>query len=333
MTKIFCWTANLNDGASTPRVNSIKHLEETGYPVQVQVGTGIRDFELWWADIVMLHRTITPEHLEVVKKAKLLGKKVWVDVDDDQLAVPIDHPGYMFYKSEVTQHSIRESCRLADVVTISNPQIKESYGMLNKNIVYYPCAYDERLMPEPDYSPREKVIMWRGGSSSHNKSIAEFAPAIGELDRQFKGWKFVFVGDYPWQWLEQIKNNTWEVQPFLPPQALWNYGRELKAAIQMVCLTDNQFTRSRSNMSAMDGTIMGAVTVARDYPHFKETPGVLTYKDTEDFTEIMREIMSDGYHTGAAKYARKAWTYIQSRQTFKAINVKQMEVINEISSN
>lgn len=328
MKKIFCVTAHLPaDGSSIPRVFSVKHLEETGYPVQVQIESNISDFDMHWADVVMIHRAVDETHLNIAKMAKQMGKKLWIDVDDDHLAMPIDHPVYLEYNREDRKTWIREATALADLVTISNPQILESYRSINKNIHYYPCAYDERLMPEPDYSPRNKVVLWRG-SPTHRKSIAEFAPAIAKLDKQFKGWEFIFIGDYPWQMLEGITQNAWYSGNFKTVQGLWDYSRKVKPAIQMVCLTDNQFTRSRSNMSMIDATIAGAVTVARDWSHF-QTPGVFTYKDQVEFVDEMSMLMDTvSDNIGQHGNVSQAWNYIQKHQTFKAINVKQMELIN-----
>ena len=326
MIKIFCLTAELESGASIPRINSIKHLEETGYPCQVQVATEICQFNIDWADIVVIHRPVDSGYFEAAKAVKALGKKLWIDNDDDALNFPIDHPAYMQYNRDDRRSFIRESNQLADVMTVSNPQILKSYGELNKNAHYYPCAYDERLMPEPDYSPREKVILWRG-SKTHKAALREFAPAIGRIDAKFKGWKFVFIGDYPWEMIEQIKNNDWYCESgYTPTQKLWHYTRSLKPAIQMVCLTDNQFTRSRSNMAVLDATIAGAVTLAPDWGHFK-TPGVFNYERSALESELQK-LMEPGWDY--SEYVAQSWAHIKNHQTFKAINIKQWEIINDL---
>lgn len=330
MIKIYCYTKYLNDGASIPRVNSIKHLEETGYPCAVRVSNEIFECHVKWADIVVIHRP-TEENLVVLARyVKKLGKKLWVDNDDDHLNVPIDHDLYLDYNREERKDWISECNQIADVVTISNKNILKSYGHLNKNIHFYPCSYDERIIPDPDFNPREKHILWRG-SKTHHKSISEFSSSIKNIDKKFEGWQFTFIGDYPWKMAEAITNNKWWCDPrYMMNDQLWDYSRKIRPAIQMVCLTDNQFTKSRSNMAQLDATIAGAVTIARDWEHFK-TPGVITYSDVEDFERILSNAMT---HIEDGKDFRSdvenSWEYIKKNQTFKAVNVKQWEIVKSL---
>lgn len=330
MIKIFCLTAELGTGASIPRVNSVKHLEETGYDCVVRIGTTIAGFDVEWADIVLIHRPINPVHLSLSKFVKEKGKKLWIDNDDDQLSIPMDHISYMIYNSDITKESIKGSNRLADLVTISNRQILKSYRDFNSNIVYYPCAYDERIMPPLDLSPRNKAVLWRG-SASHKKSIHEFAHCFEKIDKEVEGWDFHFVGDYPWQILEKIKRNSWHCQSeYMPTEHLWDYARKLKPLIQMVVSTNDQFTKSRSNMAYLDGTIAGAVTVCRDFPHF-QVPGIYKYSGVYDFSKCLLEAMKlidDPKQTQAL--VGQAWQYIQRKQTFKAINVVQWGAIQSM---
>ena len=332
MIKIYCLTAELNNGASIPRLNSIKHLEETGYPCVVQVATHISEFDIDWADIVVIHRPVDEIQLNVSNHVKAKGKKLWIDNDDDQLSLPIDHPAYLQYNRDDRRHYIRTCNKLADVVTISNENIIKTYGDLNKNIIYYPCAYDERLMPEPDCSPRDKVVLWRG-SHTHNKSMAEFAPAVGRADKKVKGWKFVFIGAYPWEMLEQITENEWYCSPgYMPTHNLWDYSRKLKPAVQMLCLTENQFTRSRSNMAQLDGTIAGAALLAPSWNHW-DTPGVTHYDGLKDFESKLTALMRFSEINGVRPLVESSWEHIQEKQTFKAINVRQWEIVKSLVGN
>lgn len=322
----------MHDGTVIPRVHSVKHLESTGYPCVVQYNTQINEFDIAWADIVMINNPDEAHYLPMARYAKERGKKIWVDNDDDQLNVPLDHVGHLTYLQKDRREAIIECNKLADVMTLSNKNLLKTYGELNQNFDIFPCGYDERLMPEPDFTPRNKTILWRG--SMQEKSLVEFSKAIGRLDKKFSGWEFVFINAYPWQVLEKIKKNKWYVHPgFMPVTQLWDYCRKLKPAIYMAPLTDNQFSRCRSNMGHVDATIAGALVIARDYTHHGN-PGVITYKDVADFEFQMTDCMSRFENNGSFyDFVRESWEFIQGYQTFKVVNVKQWEIINAIWPN
>lgn len=330
MIKIFVLTANVWDGCAISRIHSVKHLEETGYPVCVQMGIEITNHDIKWADIVLIHGPCYANSIAVAKEVKAQCKKLWVDNYDDQLTLDIDHPAYLYYLNENIKTNIRECTKMADLVTVSNVNILTSYAGFNANSHVYPCSYDERLMPAPEYTPRNKTVLWRG-TSTHRKSCAEFADAIGSVDKDHEGWRFVFVGDYPWQILEKITRNNWYVESnYMPTQKMWHYTRNLKPAIQMVLLHDTQFIKSRSAMAVMDGAIAGARTLARDWEHF-DIPGVATYEDKEDFASRLSSLMTD-IEAGIsfAGDVENSWKYIQSNFTFKAVNKLQYWLIKEL---
>ncbi len=326
MIKILAITASLNDGASIPRVNSLMTIE--GIDVRIKVDYSISDLN--WADIVFIHRPVTPNLLALCQITKQLGKKLWIDNDDDQLNVPMDHPFYFFFNDEITKNSIRESNKLADVVTISNPNILKSYADLNKNIVYYPCAYHQDIYKEEISKERKKTVLWRG-SNTHTKSLMEYAPYVIQVANKHPDWEFHFIGDNPWYIIEQIKNPWWVQREFLPPEKLWQYMKDIRPSIQMLCLTDNQFTRSRSNMAYMDGTLAGAITVAPDWDHWK-CPSIENYSSHKGFVATMDNLMGDfnrGYDS--SKDIAIAKEYILKNHTFEAINVKQKKIINKLT--
>lgn len=325
MIKIYCVVQNNHDGAYTSRVAPIKHLEETGYKCVVQCANEITDSNIEWADIVMIHRPTQIGHLAIAERVKVLGKKLWIDFDDDYLNIPIDHAAHLFYLDKTTRANIETISKMADLLTFSSVELKKTYQHFNPNSHMYLCGYDERLMPMPDYSPRNKRVLWRG-SDTHAGSMVEFAESVGKVDKLIEGWEFVFIGAYPWQMLKQITKNNWYCSTgYMPYQNMWAYTRELKPAIQMVCLSDNQFTKSRSAMAMIDGTIAGAVTLARDWDHFK-VDGVTTYSGVDTFVEQLVHLTTNDNK----KDVELNFEYIKANLTFEVINKGQWEFINDL---
>lgn len=325
MKNILAYTNELNNGASIPRVHSLESLSHN-----IRLTTSAKWEDINWADIVMIHRPVDPHHFELCKLVKSLGKKLWIDNDDDQLNLPLDHPSYFIYQKEERKYSIRESNRLADVVTISNPQILKSYNELNSNIVYYPCAYPTNAFEDTNYFPiRNKTIVWRG-SSTHKKSLLEYSDAIAQVGKWHLDWSFVFIGDNPWMVTEKLENSWYVWDGFLPPQELWKYMKNLRAAIQIVPLTDNQFTRSRSNMAYLDATIAGANVLAPDWPHWK-CPGITNYISKSDFIGKLDNLIDKhDKHINFTSSILEARNYILANQTFEAINKSQIDIIDSL---
>lgn len=333
MIKIFSWTPNLNDGAAICRVHVLQYMAQNGYPIHVETGTTINDYDIEWADIIMIHRPTGENHLPVSRKIKEKGKKLWIDNDDDYLNVPIDHFAHIYHEKAHIKEGVIGCTTIADLVTISNEQLKKTFGSFNSNIQVYPCCYDERLIAAPDLSqPRNKTILWRG-SATHNKSLYEFSDAIGNLDKEHRGWEFYFIGDYPWHIIEKIKNNTWYCNPgYMPTREMWDVTRKVRPAFQIVLLTDNQFTKSRSSLALADATTAGALTIARDFEHFK-VPGVVTYRDQKDFEQVMHRLMDNFPEQSTETNVKDSWKYVEDHLTFRVVAKTVFKMITELVGN
>lgn len=335
MIKIFCITPDVTDGAAICRVHPYKYLGEMGYPVQVQMQSGgISGYDIDWADVVVFHRPTGMHALPIAQAVKLKNKKLIVDNDDDYFNVPVDHRSHITFNDVELRRVMTETTKLADLMTLANEEAVKTFAPINANYAIYPCVYDERYLKAPDLEkPRTQTIMWRG-SDTHNQSLYEFSDAIGELDKEHTGWEFIFVGAYPWHVIKKIKNNKWWCNPgYMPTKELWEYARNIGPAIQIVPLTDDQFTRSRSNMAFMDATTAGALTVARNFKHFM-VPGVINYRDSKDFTEIMHRLMDtfpEQFETEATRdKIMQSWKYIEENLTFKAVAPKLFSLIEKV---
>lgn len=149
-------------------------------------------------DILFMQRPALPDHFNALVMAKDNGIPVWVDFDDDNLAVTKDNPTYHMYSQPPIKDAIVKLTRYADAVTVSTEKLRKKYSIYNKNVFVIPNALDDfalRLRNIPS-SPREKLITWRG-TPTHYRNLKVIQHEVIKLMTNYPSWKFGFLGHEP----------------------------------------------------------------------------------------------------------------------------------------
>ncbi len=287
---VFVFSENGSVGATIPICDPIAHVTKLDESIKVRIKTSFDLADISWADVLYLHRPIYPLHLEIIEISKRLKKKVILLIDDDLLSVPIDHPKYFFYKNVELKKRVELATMEADHVVFSNKEILNSFPWVENYSVVH-CAYDDELIRSIEYNPDRKKIAYFRGSPTHRKSLLEYSDAIAECGAKHLDWTFIFIGDYPWYVVEKLKNSWYVVSDFMQPEKMWQYLKELRPAINFCPRTDNQFTRSRSDMAFMDATLCGAITLGPDWSLWRHR-GVIAYKDVNGFSHEFNSAMN-----------------------------------------
>lgn len=315
------------------RVDPFLYMRDHGYPYEIKVSLNPSYEDLMETDVVYIHRGHTDEHLKTILNAKRLGKKIWADVDDDLLNIPIDFAIYSLWSHPEIKQNIVRILQLADVVSVSSKELLTRYQKYNENCEFLPCVFDERILQarmEPS-KERKKIITWRG-SPTHMKSLMEFADAIVEVEHRHPGWRWEFIGQNPWWIIERFKNSEVQVVNWIEPMIYFERMQRLQPAVNFVVHTDNSFTRCRSNLSYIDSTMAGAILIAPDWEHFK-LPGVELYKqsDKNNFIEAFDTILEE-FENGESFHQSTniAWEYILKHMTFKRWNEKRTEIMDKL---
>lgn len=330
MKKILAKTLDPLNGAAICRVHPLQTLQ-TAITKVIAAPTWNDVAE---CDVLMVHRPVNDHDLGIIKLAKQAGKKVWVDADDDYFFLPKDHQAYSFYEKPETKEYIRQSLKLADVVTISNDLLRESFNILNEKIITYPCSYPSTELLKHFKEPLvpHKRICWRG-SQTHRGSLLEFGPQIAAASEKFPDWEWYFLGDMPWTFVDDIKGKVVVNSEWLNTSDLMMYIHSIQPSIQIMPLKDNHFTRSRSNMAWMDGLCGNAVTIAPDWPHWK-VPGVYNYDEVVSFSDRLESLMA--FVEGGNNFSdqlKKAWEHMLENYTFEAVNKIQKEILKGLYEN
>lgn len=286
------------------------------------------------ADGVFIQRPFNDQHYTIVEMAKDLNLKLWVDYDDDLFQVPTDNPAHKIYNESKIQKNVAKIIAMADHVSVTTEHLKKQFQSgattLNRNITVVPNAYDFDLFPyrSEELAPRQKIVMWRG-SATHHRDVMSCAEAIVSLSKvpNYSDWLWRMIGD-----------NLWFVTDYMPHKnVVWSnaldtikyqkhiYDIAPKAII--VPLHDSSFNKSKSNIAWIEGTFAGAVTIAPDWDEWRR-PGVLNYKDPEDFKKKLNSVMAGALDTDAM--VKKSWEDIKQNYNVMHVNERRVDIIEEI---
>lgn len=315
-------------GVSVSRAYPLERLAENGYNVTTKMRSKYpNSYDVQWCDVLYFLRANTHQDLQFIRTAKLMGKKIWIDTDDDLLNVPIDHSGYFSFQDASLKESYIEIHKIADHITYSTKELADAYRKFNARYSIIPCAYaDERVEALLEKKPTNKIFLWRG-TSTHEKSILEYASSVAQIAKANPSWEFKFIGHKPWPILEKLQalGNSWRVEPFMDVEDMLNYIHQVRPAVHLITRTDNPFTRSRSAISYVEATFGGAVTIAPDWEEWRK-PGIINYKSKDEFVKKANRAAKESQ----TKRVTQAAQYIKKSATWGAVNKQHFDVMERL---
>lgn len=305
------------------------------------------NMEITWSvlknyDIVFLSRPCRQDDLRIATLAKEGGIPLWVDYDDDVFNVNEDNPASLFFYIEQIREVIVETLNLADVLTVSTEALKEVYNRFNSNIKVIPNAWDDRAMKLKDRPKEQKSLILYRGSNTHWVDLYEQTDELIDRITDTVGWDWLFLGYHPWWLAYELKYyHKKEMVPY-PPKKItgvywkgyidimyyFNLIKTLAPKLIIVPLSNTPFNKSKSNISWVEGSYAGAATLAPDYlPEFNR-PGVIRYKDQEDFGVKLKQSIHKKINL--KECADGSWQYIQENLSLTKVNESRKEVAEEL---
>jgi hypothetical protein len=305
------------------------------------------------ADAVFFQRPAGREAVNIVNLARVNKRPICVDYDDDLYTVPLANPTFAIYGNKDVQDSITDILAKADVITVSTSvlaakftEILKTLGELAerrdplwildpKKIHVVPNAYDEELLSPLDARfPRQpnKIIVWRG-SATHDGDLAAHQEPFCRVWEKHPTWSINMVGAPFWQFLNAVdalpkhseKRNT--VTRTLDPINYFDFLRVLRPALMIVPLEDNEFNRAKSNITYLEGLHAGAISLAPDFDEWRR-PGVINYKDPQDFGEKLDAFLSGKYDH------RKMWcdgaAYVNEHLLLSRVNGLRQQIMVDL---
>jgi len=280
--------------------------------------------ELIRYNLVYMQRPFEAPAVSLAKYLKDLHIPLWVDYDDNLLALTPDNNHFRLYNSQ-TRGYVVEILRNATVVTVTTNELKKQYSLYNKDIRVIPNGFNDFIFKERKIKTgRAQNILWRGGDS-HVRDVYEYKEAFNKAKIEFPEWAFIFLGYHPWYVEPTTNKYDWDSMDVIH---YFTNVKEILPALLTVPLADTIFNRCKSNIAYIEASFFGAVTLAPAWEEWTDLPGALFYTDQASFLEGIRLIAN--LEVDAYKQGILAWEYVQDNLRLRQINVKRVELINEL---
>jgi len=298
--------------------------------VTVKTQNELLQLEQWaWGrfQAILIERPHTPEGHTLIHIAKTYGVKVWLDIDDDLVNIPIWNEASTQWAHPKAQERIMAAFQAADLLTVSTPALLKLYGGANKNIACIPNAFNDAVFTPAPIQPQGRPVKmaWRG-SGKHSGDIEEVKrPLLKAYADTGMRWKF--YGAQPPAWLPFQHG---EYRKFSP---LYDYFLQLAADAPdwlFVPLMNILFNHAKSKCAAIEQFMLsgGAVIAPHGLPEFN-MPGVLRYRDNADLTNIFADI-AKGKVT-KEEYAQAGQEHIKTHLSLSALNVQRSALLKQMA--
>lgn len=283
--------------------------------------------ELREADLVFMQRPFAHNHRDTALRTKLCGRPLWVDFDDDMFSLSSDNAAYPIYNDPKISQNIKDICKMADAITVTNETLANLYSQWNKNTHIIENAYDEDMFSWRDPVKKKKMVFWRG-TMIHDRAFHKYANAIIDVARHNLDWDWYFFGGAPWWLLDEMPEGV-DVHWNHGEQHLLNYfniEHSVEASIQFVLCLDRPFDRAKSNIAWIEASHSGRATLAPDWPDWRH-PGCQNYGDEKEFYSQMCQMMKS---STLKDDAEKSYAFIKEHLTLTEINKKRVKIIHSL---
>lgn len=287
-----------------------KYLNLAGHETRTQYlekfkelpGSGIREEDVEWADVVIFQRPITPPAIHCLRevKKKCPDKLVVGDYDDDYTSVPEWNPGYPFLK--MYSKEWREGPPLYDLIMSSTQPLKERMQLLAPNVpgVVMPNGFDfqvfdnlapmvpvEMSAPNPktgkldiiyritsaDFNEitRDKTVVCWAGSKFHYADLDWMTADFLKLAKQRSDIVFVFVGFCTGNIVQSLPLNRLFLVKGFPTTALfYSFLKSIHVDIGLAPLHPCVFNSSKSNLKLLESWALNWFPVMSQWdPYFE----------------------------------------------------------------
>ncbi|MDQ7006681.1 MAG: glycosyltransferase [Acidobacteriota bacterium] len=151
------------------------------------------------ADVIVAQRLEHPRAMEMVRMARLRGRPVIYDTDDNWVNGPPEyHPAYESYRSVLVRSTVERYLRLADMVTVSTEALAETFGRYNPAIRVVHNTIDLKQVPARRSAPAERVTLGYSGTRTHEGDFEMIAGVLQRLHAKYgQRLRLVFLGFVP----------------------------------------------------------------------------------------------------------------------------------------
>jgi hypothetical protein len=279
-------------------------------------------------DILYLERPVLQPFIDGIELAKSFNIPVIIDFDDDLFNIPKYNPAYNFYLKKQTRDNIKKACNLADVITVTTPRLQKLYSEWNDNVILIENSWNDINFPfEIKNASENKIINWRG-SATHRDDLLSYKNGILNSSLKLNDWKWSWMGKD----IDFITNHVKNKILFEESEIIKYFNNlfNLSPAIQIVPLENNIFNEGKSNISWIEATWAGAVTVGPNLPEWNR-PGIVRVSNNKEFEESILELSND--YELRNKYWNESKKFITDNLLIRNINNKRKDLLKTLLRN
>lgn len=260
-------------------------------------------------DLIYMQRPLTKSAVEAATYLKIMGKKIWIDWDDDYINIPTWHFFVLQLQSYI--ENIKTLAGLADIITVTTKSLYDVYIAFNSNVHIIPNAIPEVLFTKT-VNNNSGGVFWRG-SHLHFPNLMNY---VNEIQKCTEISQIKFMG------LNPYFLTSYKLIAEMDVYNYFNHYKNLSPKFTFVTLIDHPFNRGRSNIAWIEATMAGAVCLAPDWEEW-QMPGIIRYSSREDFVysygEMVKEDLSHFY--------KISYEYIRQNLILEKVNKLRVELV------
>ncbi len=269
------------------------------------------------SEIVVFHRPIAKQLLELARILKGQGKKIVMD-NDDTLK---EDNGFKFNEymdekrvengMETMNRALDRFAEEADLVTCATDFLKKEYQGVNKNVVVLPNCVDPFYFPEPLRNETDIIRIGITGSVGVTNDIEALKPIINHyqndprvrlvlLSIPPKGENDIYKELYSQQYAYWSSVNI-EWHPFVKVDEYYKILNELKLDMVIIPRFDSYFNRCKSNLKFLENSMLEIPTIGQSFSTkdspYEQNPEdakhLLLASNTEEFIAQIEKLITD----------------------------------------
>jgi len=269
------------------------------------------------AEIVVFHRPVAKQLLELARILKKQGKKIVMD-NDDTLK---EDNGFKFneYMDEKRVERGIEKMTLAldrfaeeaGLVTCTTEFLKKEYEQVNENVVVLPNCIDPFYFPKPKRNETDIIRIGITGSVGVTNDIEALNPIIDHYqnDKRVRlvllsvpprGENDIYKELYSEQYAYWSSVNI-EWHPFAKVDEYYNKLNNLKLDMVIIPRADNYFNRCKSNLKFLENSVLEIPTIGqsfstKDSPYevnLEDSKHLLLASNTEEFIQQIEKLIAN----------------------------------------
>lgn len=263
-------------------------------------------------DVAVLSRIVSPTFVSWLRDQSI---RVIMDIDDNFYAIPRTHPGWRTvgagsptYLSQLT-----ECLLMADLVTVTTPELVTELGKYNPKIHVIPNGWDATNPHwKIKYFHPDNINIGWAGTITHREDFQLILPSLLRLAKKYP-WVKLLIGGDP-KIYEMLRNVPERQKQFLPMVPFYFYPHVLSYLdLWLAPLVDNAFNRSKSDIKLVDAGASRTAFVASKIANYERwgDGGMLIDPSCEWFEDLdwlVRDPMA------RQQLAQAGWEKAQTRE-------------------